>query len=538
MRARGAAGRYILVFTLFAKWIFTPRRTTAPPERIDPGAAPRVREGTAIFGAPRRRWLYSWILHREGDRMVVFVAWSLGTLVGVLIGYLFARLRSRTAAGEPEEAGRLREALQEHGQLLSAVRERARGLEERLRESREQEKLDAEALLMSREENARLLAQAAATAAELARTREQAGEKVREITAAREHLVTTFRATAAELLVQTREQGVAEQQERLNFTLRPFQDQLKGFQELVARTYSEEGRDRVALKKEIELLAERHQTLAREAQALTQALTGNAKVRGDWGEITLRRILERSGLREGHEFRLQESTTLSDGSRLRPDVVVSLPGEGALVIDAKLQLVSWMKLCAATTPQETAAAGAELVAAIRAHLRSLDRKAYASLYRESVDLVVMYLPIDAALLAALAAEPALYDEAFSRGVVLTGPTLLMALLGSLAHQWRSRHQENNILKIARLAESLGEKLENFLKSYQSLGQRLRLGVQDYNKGLNQLATGQGNVLKKAADLGELGIKSARRLGVEWSTLDLSIEASPLLDLGDDDPPEP
>jgi len=376
-----------------------------------------------------------------------------------------------------------------------------------------------------------LESKAAAMVQELESVKVSFDERMAEIKGAREQLVTTFKSTAAQVLQETKEQHAKEHRERLDTTLKPFQDQLKGFQELVSKTYSEEGRERVALKKEIEMLADRHQTLAKEAERLTNALSGSSKVRGDWGEITLKRILEKSGLREGNEFRIQESKTLEDGTRLRPDVVISLPEDGALVIDSKLQLIAWAKVSDAATMEDATIAKIELVAAIRSHMRDLNKKSYSDLYRTSVDMVIMYVPIDAAVLAALAESPDLYDEAFARGVVLTGPTMLMALLGSLAHQWRGKHQEQNVLKIAKMAESLGKKLEAFMHTYTSVGMRLRQGVQDFNKGLGQLATGSGNALKLASNLGEMGIKSAKRIGMNWEAITLDVDIDPALGIG-------
>ncbi|MBU1412619.1 DNA recombination protein RmuC [Myxococcota bacterium] len=456
-----------------------------------------------------------------------FLALFLGIFIGVLIGFLIARLRSRARTGSTEEETRLRAELERVGLALAGAQERIRSLEARCAEWKEEQAGWSGRLERLQREKSGLEAEVARLEQELEGTRAAAGEKLAELTSARDQLVMTFRATAAQLLQETREQGVDQQREKLEIALRPFQDQLKGFQELVRTTYSEEVRDRVALKKEIELLALRHQSLSQEAQRLTLALTGSSKVRGDWGEITLLRLLEKSGLREGHEFRIQESSTQADGSRLRPDVVVSLPHDGALIIDSKLQLVSWMKVCEATTPEEARNAGVELAAAVRTHFRSLNRKSYQELYSDSIDLVVMYLPIDAALLAALDASPELFEEAHALGVILTGPTLLMALLGSLAQQWRTRQQERNVVKIAKLAEALGKKLEGFLVSYEELGQRLRQGVAVYNRGWGQLAAGNGNVIRRAAELGELGIKSARKLGVDWETADLAVESVPL-----------
>lgn len=379
-----------------------------------------------------------------------------------------------------------------------------------------------------------LEARTAVLTQELASLRSAHDERIKELHAAREQLVTTFKATAAQVLKDTKDQQVQEQRERLDATLKPFQEQLKGFQDLVSKTYSEEDRQRSSLKKEIELLASRHQTLAKEAERLTNALVGNSKVRGDWGELTLRRILEQSGLREGHEFRLQESTTLADGSRLRPDVVISLPDDAALIIDAKVQLISWQKLTDATTPEELTAAKSALVTAIRSHMRGLDRKAYSDLYAQAVDTVILYIPIDAALLAALAADQNLYDEAFQRGVVLTGPTMLMALLRSVAQQWRGRQHSDHVLRIAKLAEDLGKKLTSFLDSFEQVGQRLAQADEAFGRARNQLSTGNGNVIKRAVDLGALGIKACQKIGANWTAVDLDTPGpAPALDLAED-----
>jgi DNA recombination protein RmuC len=450
----------------------------------------------------------------------------IGICLGGVIGFLLARLRLRSGTGATEEEARLRETLDEAGRELAATRERARQAETRNAEWRAELAHERERREHADERSAEREAQNARLSQALESERKASGERLAELAAARDQLADTFRAAAGQLLAETREQGIVEQRERLAATLGPFETQLQGFRALVEKTYSEELRDRAALKHELGVVARQHQELSAEARRLSEALTGSSKVRGDWGEITLTRILEKSGLREGHEYLVQASTTLDDGTRLRPDVVIRLPQDGILVVDSKLQLVSWLQCAEAATPEEAARAGAALATAMRGHIRELDRKAYASLYEDAVELVVMYVPVEAAILAALAADPGLFEDAWGRGVVLCGPSMLMAMLLGLAQQWRARHQDRNVLKIARVAEQLGKKLETFLESYRQLGSRLRQGAQAYNDGLNQLAEGKGNVLRRAAELGELGVRSAAGLGVDWEKWQLEPDDDP------------
>jgi DNA recombination protein RmuC len=346
-----------------------------------------------------------------------------------------------------------------------------------------------------------------------------AEQRLADLKAAKDDLQATFKASAREALKETGTALSEAHHERLGSLVGPFQEKLEGFRQQVAQSHEAGQKERIELRKEIELLARQNQEMAAGAQRLTEALRGSSQTRGEWGEITLLRLLERSGLREGHEYRYQESTTTADGTVLRPDVVIDLPADGCLVVDSKLPLLPWQRVCDADDDGARRIATNDLVKAIRGHMRSLDRKAYSSLYERSVDQVVMYVPIDAALLSALGADGELYDEAYQRGVIITGPTMLMSLLGALAHQWRSVRQERNILRIAKAGESMAEQVQRVAASLSQVGDRLRQGQQAYDKTLRQLATGKGNLLRRTQQLGELGIKAAKQLQVDWDQVD-------------------
>jgi DNA recombination protein RmuC len=295
--------------------------------------------------------------------------------------------------------------------------------------------------------------------------------------------------------------------ERLRFLLDPVAERLKAFEAKVERTYGEESRDRAALREQLRLLQQTQARLHEDAEQLARALTGDSKAQGDWGELILERILESAGLTEGREYDLQLSRTDAEGGRKRPDAVVYLPEERAVIVDAKCSLTAFVEAMRAQDGEEREEALDRHLGSVRRHVKELAAKGYQDvLAQRTLDIVLLFVPNEAAFHAALAREPGLYEEAFRQGVVLCSPTTLLAALRLIAHVWRSEKQNVNAQRIAEEAGKLLEKLGAFVGDLDQVGARLDQAKDAFQAARGKLATGRGNVMRKAADLQRLGAR--------------------------------
>jgi DNA recombination protein RmuC len=289
--------------------------------------------------------------------------------------------------------------------------------------------------------------------------------------------------------------------------LGPVGERLKAFEEKIERTYLEENRDRASLLRELKLLQEAQATLSKQADGLSRALTGDSKVQGDWGELVLERVLETAGLTAGQEYDLQVSHVDEEGGRKRPDALVYLPDDRAIVVDAKCSLTAFVEAMRADDPAERDAALDRHLASLRAHVKGLAGKSYTDvLQQRTLDIVLLFVPNEAAFHAAISRAAGLYEEAFRQGVVLCSPTTLLAALRLIAHVWRSEKQNANAQRIADEAGKLLDKLSDFVGDLDQLGARLDQAQASFALAKGKLQTGRGNAMKRAADLAKLGAR--------------------------------
>jgi DNA recombination protein RmuC len=294
--------------------------------------------------------------------------------------------------------------------------------------------------------------------------------------------------------------------ERLRFLLDPVAERLRSFEAKVEKVYGDDRTDRAALREQLRLLQETQARLHEDAEGLARALTGDSKAQGDWGELVLERILETAGLTEGREFDLQLSRNDEEGGRKRPDAVVYLPANRAVVVDAKCSLTAFVEAMR-TEGEEREAALDRHLGSVRRHVKELAAKDYQDVLRQrTLDIVLLFVPNEAAFHAALAREAGLYEEAFRQGVVLCSPTTLLAALRLIAHVWRSEKQNVNAQRIAEEAGKLLEKLGAFVDDLDQVGARLDQAKGAFQDARSKLATGRGNVMKRAADLQRLGAR--------------------------------
>jgi len=358
--------------------------------------------------------------------------------------------------------------------------------------------------------------------AELESERKQGLGRIESLNEAKEALTIQFKNLANDILDDKTRRFTEQNALSLDALLKPLQTKLTEFKEQVSTSYANESRERFALKNEIERLSALNVKMSDETRSLTQALKGDSKVQGNWGELVLESILESSGLRKGEEYLVQDSRTQDDGSRLQPDIVVRLPEGRHLVVDSKVSITAYARHAESTDADTAQIALNAHIQSLRQHIQGLSSKNYNSLYGVgSVDFVLMFIPIEPAFLLALKSAPNLYQEALAKNIVLVCPSTLMATLRTVAHLWRQDHQNKNALEIARQCGALYDKFVGFIDDMEKLGQRIDQAQGSYHDAFNKLKTGKGNLIRTAEKVRELGVKPSKTLptGLLDSTAD-------------------
>ena len=348
-------------------------------------------------------------------------------------------------------------------------------------------------------------------------------EKQRFFKESLEQLDKQFKSTASELLVDTGEKITKQQSGKLEDLIKPFRENLTRFEKEFKSAYDKEAREQISLKEHIKQLSVLNKELSDEAQALANALKGDSKVRGNWGEQMLEHILQSSGLREGHEYKTQSSFDSEEG-RLQPDVIVNLPDNKCIVIDSKVTLNSWMDFVNADTEEIRNQQLKSFTSAIHQHVKSLSDKAYHKIYDiQTLDFVLMFIPIETAFLYALQSDASIYEEAHQRNIILVSPTTLMAVLKTIAVNWKHDRQDKNTLQIAREAEALLDKIYNYMDSLMKARKSLDAANNHMDLAVRRFASGKGNIKDSTDKLKQLGVKTAKKLGIEWEHIEESDE---------------
>jgi DNA recombination protein RmuC len=298
-------------------------------------------------------------------------------------------------------------------------------------------------------------------------------------------------------------------QKDVSAVVAPFKEQLAEFRQRVDHIYAADTHERGTLKAQIEQLTSMNQAMSLQAQRLANALTVSSKSSGDWGETILEKILEDSGLRKGHEYDLQVTLTGRGGESLRPDAVIRLPESRQLVVDSKVSNKAWTEYCAATEEPEKEAKLREHLLSIRAHMKGLASRGYADAPELStVDFVLMFVPVEAALLTAFVKDPALYADAYRARIILVTPSTLMAVIRLVHGIWTVQKRKESADEIAEAGRKLYEKLTNFAQSFVSVGRQIRQASDAFEEAQKQLSTGKGNAIRLAENMKSLGVTPA------------------------------
>ena len=346
----------------------------------------------------------------------------------------------------------------------------------------------------------------------LDKERRNASEKLELLEKNRDALKQEFENLANRIFDQKSERFSQQSKTSLDSLLNPFRDQLQDFRKRVEDVYTTETRDRQALRSEIKSLQELNRQITEEAANLTRALKGDKKIQGNWGELILERVLERSGLRKGVEYETQGSYRDEDNQLLRPDVIVHLPDQRNLVIDSKVSLVAYQQWVTADQEEERAAALKQHVEAVRNHIRTLSEKDYSQLNGlHSPDFVLLFMPIEPAFVAAFQQDENLFAEAFERKIIVVTPTTLLATLRTIENIWRYERQSQNARRIADRAGAVYDKLRVFVEAMEKLGSQLHTAQGTYDNAMNTLTRGRGNLISQANRFVELGVRVKKEL---------------------------
>lgn len=410
------------------------------------------------------------------------------------IAVIQGQLAEAHAAQAKSEA--LRESLQAHAAELRARLEAAERLQERV--------VGLE----------RQLAEALALAQERAR---ELGTRESLLTQAREVLTEQFKAVSSELLEQKAKQLDDRHADHLVNLLKPFREQIDAFQREVRDATRIDLEGRTELKGELKQLRDLNQSLSSEAHALAQALRGDVKKRGNWGELVLERLLELAGLQPGREFDIQPAVVGHDQQRQFPDVVLRLTDERSVVIDSKLSLSAYERLAASEDDEEREKERKAHRQAMRTHIESLASKRYSeSPDLKSPEFVVMFVPIEAAYLEAISGDDSLYELAISKRIIVASPGMLLGLLRIVHELWRVQERQKNAEEIARVAGTLYDAFVRTAENLNTVAQRMGGAQDELAEAIKRIQGGRGNILGQIERLRALGAKASKALPAAWA----------------------
>ena len=341
-----------------------------------------------------------------------------------------------------------------------------------------------------------------------------------EVQRIRQEMNNEFKVLANEILQEKSKSFSEMNHERLAEILNPLKERLEGFKKTVEETYNNEARERFSLKEQIKELVERSESIGEEAKQLTHALRGDSKIQGDWGEMILESILEKSGLEKDREYfrqetlRDEEGHTIqgSDGRKMRPDVIIRYPGgeNHQMVIDSKVSLTAYVNYVNAEDADEARLALKQHLVSVRKHIDELAGKSYQD-YVGKGDHVMMFIPNEAAYLAAMQADHALWQYAYEKKVLLLSPTNLIAALKLVADLWQRDKQTRNAIDIAEEGGKLYDKFAGFVDDMEKIGKSLNTTAMAYTDAMKKLKTGNGNLIGRVEKLKVMGVKAKKNL---------------------------
>ena len=337
-------------------------------------------------------------------------------------------------------------------------------------------------------------------------------EQKEEVEKLQEKFTKEFENLANKILEEKTVKFTEQNKENLKNILSPLQDKIQLFEKKVEDTHKESIDYHAALRQQILGLREMNEQMSKETLNLTKALKGDSKMQGNWGELVLERVLEKSGLEKGREYEVQQSFVTEEGNRLFPDVVINLPDGKKMIVDSKVTLTAYERYINAEDETEKVQFLKEHLIAIKRHVDQLSEKNYHDLYQmESPDFVLLFIPIESAFALALNEDTSLYNKAFEKNIVIVTPSTLLATLRTIDSMWTNQKQQENAVEIARQAGALYDKFEGFVSDLVKIGKKMDEAKAEYGNAMNKLFDGKGNLINSVEKLKKMGAKAKKAL---------------------------
>ena len=346
---------------------------------------------------------------------------------------------------------------------------------------------------------------------EVATLREKQAEQKKEILELQDTFTKEFENLANKILDEKSSKFTEQNQKNIRNILLPLQEKIQLFEKKVDETRKENYGIHQALREQLMTLQNQNLKITREAENLTRALKGDSKMQGNWGELVLERVLEKSGLEKDREYSVQQSFQREDGSRVQPDVIIHLPNGNKMVVDSKVSLTHYERFVNAEEAEQKEFLKDHLNS-LKRHVEQLSAKKYEDLYEmESPDFVLMFVPIETAFTIAINAEPDLYNKAFERNIVIVTPATLLATLRTIDSMWSNEKQRRNAIEIARQAGALYDKFEGLVTDLTQVGKKMDEAKKEYGGAMNKLVEGRGNIIGRIEKLKKMGAKAKKSL---------------------------
>tara|TARA_B110000908_G_scaffold137_1_gene199 strand:+ start:13078 stop:14403 length:1326 start_codon:yes stop_codon:yes gene_type:complete len=415
-----------------------------------------------------------------------------GISIGLFIGRLLGKLK-----GEKEKS-----VLEGQNSLLQSSKENAENATITIQKE----------LRFLQHEKEQLLTINSGQVADLRNLQQKLDENKEEVTKLQEKFTTEFENLANKIFEDKSTKFTAQNKENIQTILNPLQEKIKGFEDKVDKTHKESIDYHAALRQQIVGLKEMNLQMSKETINLTKALKGDNKTQGNWGELVLERVLEKSGLEKDREYFVQQSFTNDDGKRVLPDVVIHLPDNKKMIVDSKVSLTAYEQFVNSDDEHDKAQFLKEHINSLKRHVEQLSEKKYEDIYKiESPDFVLLFIPIEPAFAVAINSDNFLYNKAFEKNIVIVTPSTLLATLRTIDTMWNNEKQQKNALEIARQAGSLYDKFHGLLTDLIGIGKKIDASKIDYNAAMNKLVEGNGNLIISVEKLKKMGAKAKKAL---------------------------
>ncbi len=337
-------------------------------------------------------------------------------------------------------------------------------------------------------------------------------EQKEEVEKLQEKFTKEFENLANKILEEKTTKFTEQNKENLKNILSPLQDKIQLFEKKVEDTHKESIDYHAALRQQILGLKEMNAQMSKETLNLTKALKGDSKMQGNWGELILERVLEKSGLEKGREYEVQQSFVTEEGNRVQPDVVINLPDGKKMIVDSKVTLTAYERYSNEEDDELKKQFLKDHIVSIKRHVDQLSEKNYHDLYQmESPDFVLLFIPIESAFALALNEDTTLYNKAFEKNIIIVTPTTLLATLRTIDSMWTNQKQQENALEIARQAGALYDKFQGFVDDLVLVGKKMDEGKKAYEESMKKLSSGDGNLVRRVENLKKMGAKAKKSL---------------------------